>query len=450
MRILHYTLGVPPYRSGGLTKYATDLMSAQSACGDMVSLLYPGDYTFWRVPKIKIIRNEKYNGVSVYEIKNPSLVPLLYGVRNPSDVLEHSKKLSEQILEQFYTEVKPDVMHIHTLMGLPLELVVYLKEKGVKIVFTSHDYYGLCPKVNFINQNGVFCNSPGGKQCALCNKNAPRSLFLRLRNSKYLLKYKSKLSSRTTKAEVGKNKLSKEVYITQEKSDEYTALLDYYKKLFELIDCFHFNSTVSQKVYNQYLVPKQSFVLPITHAEIKDDRKLKKIDPKHLRLAFIGGLTIYKGFPILKDVLCELYSKGIRNWSLQVWGGNIGVDSECERIIYKGKYTSDNLVHVFDEIDLLIVPSVWKETFSLITLEALSNGVPVLVSYNVGAKDIINGYNSNFVFHPSKKALDIKLQDILNNPSLLSCYNEKIWLNKFKYLLDDHIQKVKQLYNKSL
>ena len=41
----------------------------------------------------------------------------------------------------------------------------------------------------------------------------------------------------------------------------------------------------------------------------------------------------------------------------------------------------------FKQMDLLIVPSIWKETFSLITLEALSYGIPVLISNNVGAKD---------------------------------------------------------------
>lgn len=29
MKIIHYFLGFPPYRSGGLTKYAFDLMKAQ-------------------------------------------------------------------------------------------------------------------------------------------------------------------------------------------------------------------------------------------------------------------------------------------------------------------------------------------------------------------------------------------------------------------------------------
>jgi len=77
MHILHYTLGLPPFRSGGLAKYATDLMVAQSANGDNINLLYPGDYTFWRLPEIRIVNNESFNSISVYEIKNPIIVPLL-------------------------------------------------------------------------------------------------------------------------------------------------------------------------------------------------------------------------------------------------------------------------------------------------------------------------------------------------------------------------------------
>ena len=47
MRVLHYTLGLPPYRTGGLTKYATDLMLSQAEAGDSVALLWPGRYLVW-------------------------------------------------------------------------------------------------------------------------------------------------------------------------------------------------------------------------------------------------------------------------------------------------------------------------------------------------------------------------------------------------------------------
>ena len=42
-----------------------------------------------------------------------------------------------------------------------------------------------------------------------------------------------------------------------------------------------------------------------------------------------------------------------------------------------------------DETDVLIAPSVWNETFGYTVIEALSYGVPVIVSSHVGAKDVI-------------------------------------------------------------
>ena len=42
MRILHYALGFPPYRSGGLTKWCVDLMIQQAKEGHCVAMLWPG------------------------------------------------------------------------------------------------------------------------------------------------------------------------------------------------------------------------------------------------------------------------------------------------------------------------------------------------------------------------------------------------------------------------
>ena len=41
MRILHYTVGFSPYRSGGLTRYAKDLMVSQRRFGYDVAAFYP-------------------------------------------------------------------------------------------------------------------------------------------------------------------------------------------------------------------------------------------------------------------------------------------------------------------------------------------------------------------------------------------------------------------------
>ena len=40
MHILHYTLGFQPYRSGGLVRYAADLMQMQASMGHKIFALY--------------------------------------------------------------------------------------------------------------------------------------------------------------------------------------------------------------------------------------------------------------------------------------------------------------------------------------------------------------------------------------------------------------------------
>ena len=54
MRILHYSLGLPPYRSGGLTKYCTDLMIEQAKSDNQILLMFPGHMNFVKGDNIKI------------------------------------------------------------------------------------------------------------------------------------------------------------------------------------------------------------------------------------------------------------------------------------------------------------------------------------------------------------------------------------------------------------
>lgn len=46
MRILHYGLGFPPSRTGGMVRYTLDLMKEQLKQGEQVFYLYPGRINF--------------------------------------------------------------------------------------------------------------------------------------------------------------------------------------------------------------------------------------------------------------------------------------------------------------------------------------------------------------------------------------------------------------------
>ena len=45
MKILHYSLGFPPYRSGGMTTFCINLIEEQCKQGHIVSMMWPGVYS---------------------------------------------------------------------------------------------------------------------------------------------------------------------------------------------------------------------------------------------------------------------------------------------------------------------------------------------------------------------------------------------------------------------
>ena len=180
MRILHYSLGLFPHRLGGLNRYATDLMQEQSKECD-VALLYPCGYRWWQ-KKCFVSKRKVQNGLVLYKLVNSFPIPLLYGIKNPKKFT--GKPILQKSFEHLYNEFKPEVLHLHTLMGLPEAVLAFFKEKGVRIVYTSHDYFGICPKVNLINEKGEMCEGPAQKRCTDCNVSAPSAFYLRLRNCK--------------------------------------------------------------------------------------------------------------------------------------------------------------------------------------------------------------------------------------------------------------------------
>ena len=110
-----------------------------------------------------------------------------------------------------------------------------------------------------------------------------------------------------------------------------------------------------------------------------------------------------------------------------------------------GKFDSRSIASVYDGMDVLVVPSIWKETFGFVVLEALSYGVPVIVSDNVGAKDIVGQYDERFIF-TSEAELSVLLDKIVNDRSLLADFNENILNGEWKYSMQSHTEEILRLY----
>lgn len=454
MKILHVSLGLPPYRTGGLTKYSLDLMLQQSS-EHKVFLLYPGKFTISK--KIAIKKNKSYGNIGVYELVNPLPMSLLNGINQPQLFM---KKGDRKIYEEYLKQISPDVIHVHTLMGIHKEFFEVAKDLSIKLIFTTHDYFGLCPKVNLMDTKGNICEDfNSGHNCLSCNVNAlsfsmmyvMQSYPYRYLKDSSIVKSLRKLKKNQVKKSIEVSSVSEEVTkIDDNLAIQYVELRKYYLEMFKLIDYFHFNSSVAKEQFESFLDVKGK-VISISHKDISDhrqERQYRKNDKSIVRLGYLGPVDIYKGFYNLKNTLDLLKENGYEHWHLDVYGDFVN-DPETYSLnhyTFHGRYEYSQLKEMFNQIDLLIIPSVWKETFGFIGLEAQSYGVPIMVSEYVGFKDLIEDGETGFIYKANKNDFMKTLSRILEDTSILDKMDENILKIKFPYIMEQHTNEIINLY----
>lgn len=450
LKILHYSLGLPPYRSGGLTKYSIDLMKEEINQGYEVLLLWPGEIKSYNKNPIIKKRKSQYN-IQNFELVNCLPIPLMGGIK---EIDAYMQKCDKNIYYEFFKKNKPNVIHIHTLMGLHDEFLQAAQDLNIKIVFTTHDYFGLCPKVTFLYKNKIckeILNSSSDKclNCDDCNKNALSLKKIKILQSPiYRLVKNIKIVKRlrrifNLKNQVDGVKKAEDDLLKLNKVGDYQRLRQYYSNMFEKIDKFHFNSNTTESIYSRFLNIKNGKVISITHSNIKNNIIEKNFN-KTLKITYLGQISEYKGFFRLKDVLDEIYLEGYDDFILNVSSIPPSIESYMNII---GSYNYDNLYKIFKNTDLLVVPSLCKETFSFVTLEALSYGTPVLVSTNVGAKDIVEDKKSGFIISMDDNSLKEIILKLYKSRTILIDINRYIMNNFSPLSIKEHAKQVLKFYD---
>lgn len=229
---------------------------------------------------------------------------------------------------------------------------------GANMVMLGHDYYFACPTINLLNKDGKYCYLECDEACDC------------LKDNKYIV------SRKYTNIERWHS-----IWVDFMKScDSVTMFSEDSKKIFE-------------KIYGRWDNLK---VVP--H---KTDRMLK-IEKNHkltdtFNIAILGVLSDRKGLKIVKDML-----KYIKNDKLPL---AIVIVGECEEeisdenCIITGRYTREqlpSLMYLYD-IDMVFISSVWPETFSFTTEEAMKMSMPV-AAFDLGAPvERVRKYDKGFI-----------------------------------------------------
>ncbi|EHA1006160.1 glycosyltransferase family 4 protein [Clostridium perfringens] len=444
MRILHYSLGLPPYRSGGMTKYVNDIALEQSNYDD-VNILFPGVVKAIN-KEVKIKYNCNLNGVKVYEIINPLPVSLLNGIKNIDRYIENK---DEKVFLEYLKKMKFDIVNIHTFMGLPKEFLQACKKMDIKIVYTTHDYFGICPKVNLLDFENNICSNYNFKKCIKCNVNGnsyKKNLVLQSKLYRFLKSIKFLDSKKDCiKFLKKRSKKFKEKNIKETKED-YEILFKYYKEMFLLIDKFIFNSSVTKSVFRKFL-DVDGEIINLTHKSISDNRKRKEYLNKELKISFLGGDKKYKGYDLIINIMKSLNKKGINNIYLNIYGTNKkSKELNSLNIKFNGFYNYSMLNEIFSNTDLLIVPSLCFETYGFVTLEALSYGVPVLITETVGSKDILNNKELKKGIICNYNDIENNIINIYKNRNILKEFNRNILSDSFDFDITTHCKILKEAY----
>lgn len=176
----------------------------------------------------------------------------------------------------------------------------------------------------------------------------------------------------------------------------------------------------------------------------KNSVKNQDLIPKIL---LFNSNNIFKGENIFQEVLEKIEHP----FELYVVGNPIAISNKKLTQLHHFEPISDRikLATLYNSIDVLLFPSK-ADNFPLVPIEAMACGVCVLASDVGGIPEIIKHQQTGFLFK-NKSELTILLNNILNNPNLISTIGEAG--SKFvssNLSLENMVCKYQNLYNKIL
>lgn len=452
MNILHYSLGFPPFRRGGMTQYCLDLMLEQVKVGHKVALLWPGRLHDLS-EKSQVEERKKYKlqdnlYCESYELLNPLPIPLMDGIQDPAMYLIEKEK---KTYADFFQNHTFQAFHIHTFMGLSAELVEAAHEAGVKTIFTTHDYFPICPRCNLFHAGKDCLDDKKCADCVSCNQHGLSFNKMRFFQSELYKSVKESSAIKMLRARHNRKmydateQVMESEIIDAKKQKEYQNLRDRNIELLEEMDVVHFNSTNTLCIYKKRgYAGNNAKVISISNGAIVDHKRIRKVGSP-VRFGYLGPLTTHKGYNLFKNACDALWQSGEHNFEAHIF---VEISNPPSYMICHKPYSYKELPGVMDKFDVLVTPSEWEETFGFTVLEALSYGVPVIVSEKVGAKDLIVSERNGFVVEGTVQKVKDCFKKLIDNPSIIQQMNSYI-VDKFNVkTMPKHAREIELLYQK--
>lgn len=314
------------------------------------------------------VPNRDYNGPTSPVAKASAALSIIYS--------QESKRRFQKLCER----VHPDVVHmnlVHRQITLSILDVPYLKENHVPVLWTAHDYIGVCPSYTMLDGSGNVCDAclPG--------------------------RFSNCLRRRCVKGSAAKSGLGAA-------EGEFLKLTHAYRKIDRIIcpSKFLMRKMVEGGFPPEQLVWMPNFITTET-ADAIDGVASSGSDAPYF--VYFGRLSAEKGVEVLIKAFAEVVSELPIGWRLKI----IGTGPEEERlrafaeksaasqvIDFLGFKTGDELRSLIKGARWSVVPSTWRENMPYSIVESLAAGTPVIGSEIGGIPELVQDGKTGFIFTP--------------------------------------------------
>lgn len=425
MRILQVVHAFMPESMGGTEVQTYRISRALQARGHEVAVLYrvadvahpendmlPGDYG--GLPVCRLVNNFTWTHHPDYQHYNPG-----------------SDAAFSSLLDRF----RPDIVHFqHLGGGLSTSWVGLLQRRGLPMILTLHDYWGMCYRSNLLTPDGNLCNGPdGGIRCGSCWEADARQSTMCIRER---LRELGVLEGLRRAPRFLLNALVGTRYLVEPSALSYhtTRLMArdaYFRALFARFPVLLSPSQFLRRKYVSWgVAPERIEVLPnVIAAEYMDAIPWQLPLGDRLEVAYIGTLSQIKGLSVLIRAFNALVDEPI---SLSIYGRTTGsvaleryvdeLKGQCRspQVCFAGPFANEDIGDVLGRTDLVVVPSTWYENSPLTILEALYAGRPVVASNIGGMAELVQDGVNGLTFAAGNSAdLAAKLRSLAREPEMV-------------------------------
>jgi glycogen synthase len=150
-------------------------------------------------------------------------------------------------------------------------------------------------------------------------------------------------------------------------------------------------------------------------------------------VVFVGRLVSEKGVPVLLDAIARLNQRGRPVTATIIGDGPLRADLERHAaglnlkvpVEFLGRMAPAEFHPILRQHKIMVVPSVYREAFGIVTLEGLGAGCMVLVSNAGGLPEVVGPGGLTFPMRDSD-ALAGLIEKILANPEMTVHYRKAI------------------------